>query len=66
MEEGGLEGRTKGKGDVGGRRWPRRKEKSVFWWWRKEEMLRKGCDSKAEAWSFFAWAYFWYRHDTFF
>ena len=34
--------------------------------WRKEEMLRKGCDSKTESWPLFAWPYFWYRHDTFF
>jgi len=27
VKEGGLEGRGKGKGDEGGRRWPRGKEK---------------------------------------
>ena len=45
VEEGGLEGRGKGKGDEGGRRSPRGKEKGETWRWK--------------TWPLFAWAETW-------
>ena len=61
VEEGGLEGRGKGKGDEGGRRSPRGKEKGETWRWKTWPLF-----AWAETWPLFAWAYFWFRHDTFF